>query len=126
MNERQKQIIENYIHSYNTFDVEGMVKDLHQDVVFENISDGQVTLSVKGIEAFKKQAESAKAYFSQREQRITSWEFRDETVSIQIDYSGRLAMDLPNGARAGETLRLKGQSLFEFKGGQISKIQDKS
>jgi hypothetical protein len=124
MNETYKQIIENYIHSYNSFDVEGMLKDLHQEVVFENISDGQVNVSLKGIDAFKKQAEAARAYFSQREQRIKAWVFRDEAVSIDIEYRGRLAMDLPNGAKAGETIQLKGQSVFEFKEGQISRIQD--
>ncbi|WP_257791729.1 hypothetical protein [Pontibacter actiniarum] len=31
----KQQVIENYIRAYNAFDVEGMVKDLHQEVVFE-------------------------------------------------------------------------------------------
>ena len=46
INQTRKEIIENYIHSYNSFDIEGMLGDLHEDVKFENISNGQVNLSI--------------------------------------------------------------------------------
>ncbi|WP_324302096.1 hypothetical protein [Galbibacter sp.] len=49
-----------------------------------------------GIIEFKKQAESAKQYFTQREQSIESWEFDDLQVTIKIDYKATLAVDLPN------------------------------
>jgi ketosteroid isomerase-like protein len=126
MQDIQKTTIENYIRSYNAFDVEGMTKDLHPDVVFENVSNGEVDLTTNGIGEFRKQAEMAKGVFTQREQKITSWNFNSDTVTIDIDYNGVLAVDLPNGMKYGETLRLKGQSVFTFKGGKISRIQDKS
>ena len=126
MEATQKKIIENYIQAYNSFDVEGMIKDLHHDIVFENISNDQVNLTTKGIVEFKKQAELAKTYFTEREQKITSWNFLGNTVVITIDYKGVLAMGLPNGMSAGDTLQLKGQSTFEFNDGQLIKIVDKS
>lgn len=125
-NLEKKKIIENYIQSYNTFDVKGMTKHLHEQVVFENITNGQVDLSTQGIEEFRKQAEMARGYFSQREQKVLSWDFPDGLVVIHIDYTAVLAVALPNGMKPGETLQLKGQSIFEFKDGQIVKIQDKS
>jgi len=33
-------------------------------------------------------------------------------------------MDLPNGLKKGESLELKGQSIFHFKEQEIIKIQD--
>jgi ketosteroid isomerase-like protein len=125
MEATQKKIIENYIQAYNSFDVEGMIKDLQQDIVFENISNDQVNLTTKGIVEFKKQAELAKSYFAQREQKITSWKFSGNTVVITIDYKEILAVDT-NGKKAGDTLQLKGQSIFEFKDRQLIKIVDKS
>ena len=126
MRDHQKQMIEQYIRAYNAFDVAGMTEHLHEDVVFENITDGQVDLSTRGIAAFRQQAELATGFFSQREQKITGWEVEDDQITIQIDYHGVLAVDLPHGMKAGDTLQLRGRSTFTFRDGQIVKIQDES
>ncbi|WP_160114618.1 nuclear transport factor 2 family protein [Aquimarina sp. AU474] len=121
-----KKIVQNYVNAYNKFDIVGMTKDIHNDVEFENITNGQVDLILQGIEQFRKQAESAKEYFKERKQIITRWEFQDNVITINVAYDAILAIDLPNGMAAGDLLQLKGQSIFEFKEGQIIKIQDKS
>lgn len=126
MNETQKNIIKNYISSYNEFDIDGMTKDLSENVVFENVSNGNVELRTEGLKEFRKQAESAKQYFSERKQTIKSWDFTESKITIGIDYLGVLAIDLPNGMKAGETLELKGTSEFEFENGKIKSIIDKS
>jgi hypothetical protein len=72
--EKEKEIIKNYVESYNKFDVEGMMKNLNPEIVFENISNGVINLRTEGIESFKKQAEKAKNYFVEREQIIESWD----------------------------------------------------
>tara|TARA_R110002020_G_scaffold97358_7_gene232314 strand:+ start:387 stop:767 length:381 start_codon:yes stop_codon:yes gene_type:complete len=126
MNEQQKEIIENYVSSYNSFDTNGMTKNLDEKVVFENISNGKVDLRTEGINDFIKQAESAKQYFKERKQTIDSWNFNDNEVSLNIDYSAVIAVDFPNGLKKGDTLKLKGQSKFEFKDGKIIRITDKS
>jgi len=53
-----------------------------------------VNLQTVGIIEFKKQAESAKQYFTQREQSIESWEFDDLQVTIKIDVSVRATTPL--------------------------------
>ena len=126
MNEEQKKIIENYVNSYNKLDVNGMTMDLDEKVVFENISNEKVDLRTEGIKDFKQQAESAIKYFEERKQTIESWDFRDNKVFLKIDYKAVLAMDLPNGLKKGDTLKLRGQSEFEFWDGKIIRIADKS
>ncbi len=66
-------------------------------MVFENISNGKVDIKTEGINEFKKQAETAKQYFKQRTQKIESWEFNDNLVTIKIGYNAILNIDLPNG-----------------------------
>jgi ketosteroid isomerase-like protein len=122
----QKKMIEDYVTSYNNFDISGMTENLDKNVVFENISNGKVNLRTEGLEEFNKQAESAKQYFHQRKQTIDSWNFNDLIVSIHIDYKAILAVDLPNGLKSGDTLEMKGISEFEFKNGKIMRISDKS
>jgi len=120
----QQLLIENYITAYNQFDVPGMLKDLHPDIEFRNISSGNVTLALQGIEAFKTQAQQASAYFSQRKQTVTSFRFKDQQVEVTIDYKGILAIDLPNGLKSGSIIELKGKSIYRFRENQIILIED--
>lgn len=122
----QKRVIEDYIKAYNSFDVDGMVQHLHPSLVFKNITNGQTGLQTEGLAAFRQQAEQARGYFTQRRQTITGWHFSGDTVTIDIAYEGQLAIDLPNGLKAGDTLRLSGQSVFVFEGDRVVAITDKS
>lgn len=126
MKDQQKEIIESYIKSYNSFDIPGMIKNLDENVVFENVSYGTVDLRTDGVDAFKQQAEAATGYFSSRTQTVEEWDFNENSVTVKIDYSAVLKIDLPNGMKAGDTLNLKGESLFEFNDDKIVKIVDKS
>lgn len=124
--EAQQQIISQYIDAYNSFNVPGMLRDLHPDIKFENVSNGEVTLTTTGIDALKSQAEAATAYFSSRRQTVTSWQFEKNIVRVEIAYAAILAQDFPNGMKLGDRLDLTGQSEFEFSGEKIVRITDRS
>ncbi|NAS13969.1 nuclear transport factor 2 family protein [Flavobacteriaceae bacterium R33] len=124
--EERKKVIEHYILAYNAFDVKGMTRDLDDDIVFENISQGEVDLRTEGVDAFTEQAEAATQYFSSREQSIDSWDFEGEKVVVRIVYEAVLAVDLPNGMKVGDTLKLEGSSEFEFRDKKIITIRDRS
>ncbi len=126
MNKKRKKTIERYIQAYNQFDVEGMIKDLHQDVVFENYSGNELSLSIKGIDEFKNQAETSKGYFSKREQEISNWVIKGDVIEVGINFRATLAIDFPNGMKAGNELSLNGKSIFQFSEGKIVRITDKS
>ena len=123
--ETRAEIIRNYISAYNNLDVEGMIKDLAQTIKFQNIVNGELTLEVEGLAAFKKQASEAITYFSQRTQTITSMAHSGEKVEITIDYHAILAIDLPNGLKKGDDLHLSGKSIFTFNiENKIEALQD--
>ncbi|GGE99740.1 nuclear transport factor 2 family protein [Hymenobacter cavernae] len=118
------QIVEAYIEAYNRFDIDGMVRHLHDDVVFKNISNGEVNLTTTGKDDFRQQAEQAKQYFSQRAQRVTNWQTTDDRIEVLIDYSAVAAIEFPNGLKPGDTLHLQGKSVFQFADGKIISIED--
>ncbi len=126
INQERKKVIENYISSYNAFNIEGMIKDLAEDVVFENVTNGEVDLRTEGVDAFAEQAAAATNYFSSRQQTVNNWDFVEQKVVVEIGYEAILAIDLPNGMKVGDTLKLQGSSEFEFKDKQIILIRDKS
>jgi ketosteroid isomerase-like protein len=119
-----KQLVEAYIEAYNRFDVAGMLLPLHEDVVFRNVSNGEVNLTTTGKAAFQQQAEQAKHYFSQREQSVTNWMTTAHRVEVAIDYRAVAAIEFPNGLKSGDTLRVQGKSVFEFADGKIISIED--
>ncbi len=121
---QMQSIIEDYIKAYNQFDVEGLTRHLHPDVSFKNTSDGEVTHAIIGIQGFRLQAREAAQYFTQREQKITGIHFNGNSAEVSLDYTGTLAVDLPNGLREGDLLELKGKSIFTFEDGQITRIED--
>ncbi|WGV61517.1 nuclear transport factor 2 family protein [Brevibacillus brevis] len=125
-NEEVKGIIENYVQAYNSFDVEGMARLLHTDIVFRNYSNGELNTETKGIEAFRELAEKSAKIFSSRRQTILACLVMDDKAEVQIDYEGTLAIDMPNGLKAGDTLQLKGKSIFMIKEGKVSLIEDYS
>ena len=121
---QRERLIQHYIESYNNFDVEGMLKDLDEDVQFENRSGGEVNLSIKGLSAFKEQAEKAKAFFSERQQTIKRFQHNSTQTEIEIDYQAILAIDLSNNLKKGDALDLKGKSIFTFEDSKIIAITD--
>ncbi|MFP4091896.1 MAG: nuclear transport factor 2 family protein [Cyclobacteriaceae bacterium] len=126
MDTRHQEMIENYIKAYNAFDIEGMCRDMHEDVVFQNVSNGEVNLETKGLPAFKEQAQKAKEIFSAREQKITEIQQADDAATVSIAYTGVLAVDLSEQMKAGDTLRLQGKSTFHFQDDKIIRIVDES
>lgn len=125
MSDRER-IIKNYVEGYNQFDINKMTTDFSQDIVFENIQNGEVNMTLNGLNEFKEQAEKAKAYFLKRTQVITAFSHFESKTEIEIDYHAVLGMDFPNGMKTGEELNLKGKSVFEFLNNKISKLSDVS
>lgn len=120
------QLIERYIEAYNAFDIETMLSTLHPDITFQNISNGEVNTETQGIEAFRTLAEQSKGLFTSRKQTITHIETNESQTHIDVAFEAVLAIDLPNGLKAGETLKLQGSSEFTFRDGKIVSIIDKA
>lgn len=123
----QTSIIIHYIDAYNAFKPKDMCADMADDVVFENVHDDNITMSLNAKDAFLEQAMSVLDLFVNRKQTITSILHRNNISEIIIDYEAKLAKDLPNGLKKGDELRLKGKSIFEFSDdGKIVKLVDVS
>ena len=119
-------MIERFVAAYNAFDVDGMVALLAPQIRFENYSGDNLTAASSGIDEFRKLAEQSKSMFSEREQRIVGMREDGDTAIVSIEYRGRLAVDIPDGPRAGTAIELRGTSEYSFAGGRIAKIVDRS
>lgn len=124
LNDRTNKIFQ-YITAYNNMNADSMAIDFAEDVVFLNITNGEKTMELQGIEEFKKQAIEALSYFNEREQSIVSITHTQSSTEIVINYKAIAAMDFPNGLKKGVEIKLKGKSVFEFSAdGKISRLTD--
>lgn len=124
LNDRTTKVF-NYVEAYNNMDLENMTANFADEIIFLNVMNGENTMELRGIEAFKKQAIEALSYFSERQQSIESITHNSSSAEITINYRAIAAMDFPNGLKKGDEINLKGKSIFEFsEGGKINRLTD--
>lgn len=121
-----ERIIRYYIEAYNAFDIEGMLSVLHPDIIFRNIVGNEVSVETRGLQPFRALAEKAAAMFSTRLQTILELREVNGRIEADIDYTGVLASDLPDGIKTGDTIRLQGRSVFTIRDGKLYLIEDYS
>lgn len=119
-------VIRRYIASYNDRDIEAMLACVTDDVVFENISNAGGSMRLDGKAMMRQVAEVSGNAFSYRRQRLINIVSGNGKAAAEIEFEGRASVDLPNGVRAGETVRVRGASFFEFRGPLLCRIADYS
>jgi predicted ester cyclase len=122
----RERLIGKYIAAYNTFDIDGMAAVLAPEICFENYSGGEKSHTTRGIDEFLQLAHSSKSLFSEREQKISQLIHGADSVAANIEFRGRLAVDIPGGSIAGTVLEISGTSEFWFDGARISKVIDRA
>mgnify|MGYP001800073951 FL=1 len=121
-----EDIINRYIQSYNDRDIEGMLDCVTEDVVFENISNASQSMRLEGRDQMGEVARLSGNAFSYRRQRLINLIIGEGKASAEIEFEGKAAVDLPNGVKAGETVKIRGASFFECRGRLLSRIADYS
>lgn len=124
--DEKRALIDRYLAAYNTFDIDGMLAEIHPAIEFRNITDGEVNAAASGIDEFRRLAEQSNSLFASRAQTLQSFAAAGDAASIAVEFVAVLAADLPNGMRKGATIRLAGRTEFEFRDGRICRITDSS
>lgn len=121
-----ENLIRQYIDAYNRMDVPAMMALLHDVIVFENVSNTQGITATSGKANFEALARQSLPVFRSRRQTIRSLTLGERTAAVEIEYEAVLAIDLPTGLKAGETMQLRGVTVFAFSDGKIARISDYS
>lgn len=120
------EVIAAYVAAYNAKDVDSMLACLTQDVRFQNLSGGEVTAETSGKDAFAELARFGASAFGTRRQTVTNAITVADRTLAEIAYSAVVAIDLPNGWKAGQKLDFSGASAFRIVDGKIAEIVDQS
>ena len=119
-------VIARYIQCYNDRDIDGMLDCVTDDVVFENISNAGGSMRLDGKDMMRQVADLSGNAFSYRRQRLVNVVSGGGKAAAEIEFEGKAAVDLPNGIKAGETVKVRGASFFEFRGDLLCRIADYS
>ena len=121
-----KALIDQFLDAYNRFEIDGMVELVDPEIEFRNVSGGDLDTAAIGRDEFRELAEQSAFLFSSRKQTPTNFQLNDEVATVDIDFTGTLATDIPNGPKAGEELHVTGRSEFEFRNDKIYRLTDYS
>jgi steroid delta-isomerase-like uncharacterized protein len=121
-----EDVIAKYIACYNNRDIDGMISFVTEDVVFENISNAGQSMRLEGKAAMRQVAELSGNAFSYRRQRIVNIVSTGTKAAAEVEFEGKAAVDLPTGVAAGETVKIRGASFFEMRGGLLARVADYS
>ncbi len=121
-----EDVIAKYIACYNNRDIDGMISFVTEDVVFENISNAGQSMRLEGKTAMRQVAELSGNAFSYRRQRIVNIVSTGTKAAAEVEFEGKAAVDLPTGVAAGETVKIRGASFFEMRGGLLARVADYS
>ena len=121
-----ENLIRQYIAAYNRMDVSDMVGLLHDVIVFENVSNTNGVITTSGKTDFEMLARQSLSMFKSRRQTIRSLTLGERTAAVEIEYEAFLAVNLPDGRKTGETMQLRGVTMFAFSDSKISRISDYS
>lgn len=121
---KHREVVESYIEAFNSYDVEAMLQLVHPDVVFNNVVGREINAIVTGIDEFQKLSERAKSCYTARCERITRLESVGDITTVDICFEGVLAVDSPNGMKAGGIDKGTDRSVYEFLDEKIYRITD--
>lgn len=121
-----KQTIDAYVEAYNAKNVPAMLAMLDENIIFENVSNTAGIVRTTTKQEFETLAIQSLAYFAERRQIIRFSVLGTDSAAIEIDYRATAGQDLPNGLKQGDSLQLRGVSIFEMRQGKFTRISDYS
>jgi hypothetical protein len=119
-------VVSAFVAAYNSRDVSGMLQCLTSDIHFIHYEKQTLTVETHGIAEFEKLARHSATAFGERNQTVQNCISRGNFVATDIHFRGKVALDLPNGWRAGDTIEGPGASFFTLRSNLIATLVDVS
>lgn len=126
MKEKREEIVKSYINAFNAFDMEGLCKDLSNDVAFKNTENGIVTVTTMGLEEFKEVTLKSQSFFEYCKQEVLEFDTDKDFVIAYVDFEAVIKEDLSEELKKGTKLKFGAKSIFNFKDDKIVSIEDYS
>ena len=119
-------VLRRYLQAYNAMDLDALLATVSDDVTFEHLSNTSEPTRTVGKAELATLARQSVQVFSSRCQTVVDAVVEPQRVALRVDFEATVAIDLPNGWKAGQRLELRGASFFTLRDALICKIVDLS
>ena len=124
MKSGNREIVEKYLRCYNEKNTNAMLELFSDDVRFESVSNTGGVVRTENKQQLRELASQTVEWFEERRQTASGWVESGDDVAVEIDFRCRLAMDFPDGKKAGQEMSLRGASFFTIRDGLIRRLTD--
>jgi hypothetical protein len=119
---RLPPMVVDFLDAYNAKNVDGMLADVTNDVMFRHYCDAGVLFKAEDKTAFEAALREEVAAFTQRTHTVkTSMTMLGSTV-LTTQFDARVGKNLSNGWVAGQEITLPGAAEFQFRDDKIANI----
>lgn len=115
--------IATYIAAYNANDIHGMLREFHQDCIFEHVAQGKVSVSAKGAVELEALMRASSAIFETRHQSITRQAASGDLIFAEIEFRGVLTQSAEEPVHE-RTVIGRGVSIFSHSASKIMRLTD--
>ncbi len=115
-------MVVDFLDAYNAKNVDGMLADVTNDVMFRHYCDAGVLFKAEDKVAFEAAMREDVSAFTQRTHTVkTSMTMLGSTV-LTTQFDARVGKDLSSGWVAGQDITLPGAAEFQFRDDKIANI----
>ena len=120
-------LIQRYVDCYNRMEIDDMMECVSDSVTFENFSNAGQSMQMNGKDALRQVAEASANAFKYRRQSIINLICSQEgQAAAEIHFQGIAALNLPNGTKEGQSIDIRGVSIFEAEVNLLTRIAEYS
>jgi ketosteroid isomerase-like protein len=120
------ELVQKYVDSYNSNDVEAMLDCCNDDVVFETITNPGGSIRLNGKDEVREVLIATTLAFRERRHQLIGIIVEGDRAAAETVFSGVAAAELGNHVRLGEHVSIRGATIFERHGDLLGRICDYS
>jgi steroid delta-isomerase-like uncharacterized protein len=119
-------VVRQYVHCYNSNDIEGMLACCADDIVFETVTNPSGSIRLKGKDEMREVIEATTRAFRERRHEVIAIIVEGQRAAAETVFSGVAATHLGQQVRPGEHVSIRGATIFELWDGRLRRICDYS
>ncbi|MBI1339446.1 nuclear transport factor 2 family protein [bacterium] len=119
-------LVRKYVDRYNSGDVEGMLALCHDDVVFETVASLGGEMRIDGKDDMRDILIATTRAFRGRSHKIISLISEADRAAAETMFSGVATAELAHDVREGDTVSIRGVTVFERRDDKFVRISDYS
>lgn len=120
--EKTISLVNSFVVAFSKFDIKALEPLLSDNIIFKNISQGEILEEASNKIEFALILEQAKILFSNRDIKIQAVNIKENIIEVDTQIEATMAISTPDGLRAGQDISYKATLVITLEQNLISKL----